>query len=111
MLSRILLTLSVTVILGTAVVAPKAALAQFGHPPGPPPALSGPPPGLGAGGPSPGGPPAAPAFAGVPPRGPSGAAPRDIAGAPPHFSHLDGAAGPHGLDRGGQANFRGIEGR
>ena len=111
MLSRTLLTLSVSVILGTAIVAPSAALAQFGPPPGPPPALSGPPPGLGAGGPPPGGPPAAPAFAGLPPRGPSGAPPRDIAGAPPHFSRLDGAAGPHGLDRGGQANFRGVEGR
>jgi hypothetical protein len=111
MLSRTLLTLSVSVILGTAVVAPNAALAQFGLPPGPPPALSGPPPGLGADGPPPGGPPAAPAFAGLPPRGPSGAPPRDIAGAPPHFSRLDGATGPHGLDRGGQANFRGVEGR
>jgi hypothetical protein len=109
MLSRTLLTLSVSVILGTAIVAPSAALAQFGPPPGPPPALSGPPPGLGA--PPSGGPPAAPAFAGLPPRGPSGAPPRDIAGAPPQFSRLDGAAGPHGLDRGGQANFRGIEGR
>jgi hypothetical protein len=111
MLSRTLLTLSVSVILGTAVVAPSAALAQLGPPPSPPPALSGPPPGLGAGGPPPGGPPAAPAFAGVPPRGPSGAPPRDIAGAPPHFSRLDRATGPHGLDRGGQANFRGVEGR
>ena len=111
MLSRTLLTLSVSVILGTAVVAPSAALAQLGPPPGPPSALSGPPPGLGADGPPPGGPPAAPAFAGLPPRGPSGAPPRDIAVAPPHFSRLDGAAGPHGLDRGGQANFRGIEGR
>lgn len=65
MLSRTLLTLSVSVILGTAIVAPSAALAQFGLPPGPPPGFSGPPPGLGAGGP-----PAAPAFAGLPPRGP-----------------------------------------
>jgi hypothetical protein len=31
MLSRTLLTLSVSMILGTAVVAPSAALAQFGH--------------------------------------------------------------------------------
>jgi hypothetical protein len=108
MLSRTLLTLSVSVILGTAVVAPSAALAQFGPPPGPPPALSGPPPGLGAGGPPPGGPPAAPAFAGVPPRGPSGAPPRHIADGPPR---LDGAGGLHGLDRGGQASFRGIEDR
>jgi len=29
----------------------------------------------------------------------------------PHFSRLDRAAGPHGLDRGGRANLRGIEGR
>ena len=106
MLSRTLLTLSVSVILGTAIVAPSAALAQFGPPPGPPPALSGPPPGLGAGGPPPG------VGAGGPPLGvPRGAPPRDIAGAPPHFSRLDGAAGPRGLDRGGQANFRGVEGR
>jgi len=111
MLSRTLLTRSVSVMFGVALVAPSAALAQFGPPPGPPLALSGPPPGLGAGGPPPGGPPAAPAFAGVPPRGPSGAPPRDIAGAPPHFSRLDRATGPHGLDRGGQANFRGVEGR
>jgi hypothetical protein len=111
MLSRTLLTLSVSVILGTAVVAPNAVLAQIGPPPGPPPGFSGPPPGLGAGGPPPGGPPAAPAFAGLPPRGPSGAPPRDIAGAPPHFSRLDGTVGPHGLDRGGPAKFRGVEGR
>ena len=108
MLSRTLLTLSASVILGTAIVAPSAPLAQFGPPPGPPPALSGPPPGLGADGPPPGGPPAAPAFAGLPPRGPSGAPPRDIAGGPPR---LDGAGGLHGLDRGGQASFRGIEDR
>jgi hypothetical protein len=33
---------------------------------------------------------------------------REIAGGP---SRLGGAAGPHGLDRGGQANFHGVEGR
>ena len=36
------------------------------------------------------------------------APPRDVAGGPPHF---DGAAGLHGLDRGGQANFRDVEAR
>lgn len=41
-------------LLGAAVAAPNAALAQFGPSPGPPPALAGPPPGLGAGGPPPG---------------------------------------------------------
>ncbi len=116
MLKKTLLTLSVSVMLGAAVAAPNAALAQFGPPPGPPPALAGPPPGLGAGGPPQGlgaggppfgGPPAGP-VAGLPPRGPAGAPPRDIAGGSPR---LDGAAGLHGLDRGGQANFRGVEGR
>lgn len=101
-----LLMLSVSVMFGGALVAPSAALAQFGPPPGPPPAFAGPPPGFGAGGPPPG------LGGGGPPldRAP-GAPPRDIAGAPPHFSRLDRAVGPHGLDRGGQANFRGIEGR
>src|ERR1700694_258091 len=109
MLRKTLLTLSASVLLGAAVAAPNAALAQFGPPPGPPPGLGagGPPPGLGAGGPPFGGPPAGP-VAGLPPRGPAGAPPRDIAGGPPR---LDGAAGPRGLDRGGQANFRGVEGR
>jgi hypothetical protein len=116
MLKKTLLTLCASVMLGTAVAAPNAALAQFGPPPGPPPALAGPPPGLGAGGPPPGlgaggppfgGPPAGP-VAGLPPRGPAGAPPRDIAGGP---ARLDGAAGLRGLDRGGQANFRGVEGR
>jgi hypothetical protein len=116
MLKKTLLTLSVSVLLGAAVAAPNAALAQFGPPPGPPPALASPPPGLGAGGPPPGlgaggppfgGPPAGP-VAGLPPRGPTGTPPRDIAGGPPR---PDGAAGLRGLDRGGQANFRGVEGR
>jgi hypothetical protein len=91
-----LLMLSATAMFGATLVAPSAALAQFGPPPGPPPALAGPPPGFGAGGP--------------PLDRAPGAPPRDIGGAPPHFSRLDGAAGPHGLDR-GQANFRGVEGR
>ena len=116
MLRKILLTLSASVLLGTAVIAPYAALAQFGPPLGPQPPLAGPPPGLGAGGPPPGlsaggpplgGPPAGP-VAGLPPRGPATAPPRDFAGGP---HRLDGAAGLHGLDRGGQANFRGVEGR
>ena len=54
MLRKTLLTLSASVSLGAAVAAPNAALAQFGPPPGPPPALAGPPPGLGAGSPPPG---------------------------------------------------------
>src|SRR6201988_4038418 len=115
MLKKTLLTLSARVMLGAAVAAPNAALAQFGPPPGPPPALAGPPPGLGAGGPPPGlgagslplGGPSAGPVAG-PPRGGAGAPPREIAGGPPR---LDGTAGLRGLDRGGQANFRGVEGR
>jgi hypothetical protein len=106
MLRKTLLTLSASVLLGAVVAAPNAALAQFGPPPGPPPAFAGPPPGLGAGGPALGGPPAGP-VAGLPPRGPAAAPPRDFAGGP---HRLDGAAGLHGLDRGGQANFRGVEG-
>ena len=101
-----LLTLSASVMFGVALVAPNAALAQFGPLPGPPPALAGPPPGFGPGGPPPGLGGGGLALGGTP-----GAPPRDIAGAPPHFSRLDGPAGPHGLDRGGQANFRGVEGR
>jgi hypothetical protein len=115
MSAKTLLTLSASVLLGAAVAAPNAALAQFGPPPGPPPMLAGPPPGLAAGGPPPGlaggpplgGRPAGP-VAGLPPRGGAGAPPRDIAGGPPR---LDGAGGLHGLDRGGQANLRGVEGR
>ena len=99
------LILSASVMFGIALLAPSAALAQFGPPPGPPPGLAGPPPGFGAGGPPPG-PGGGPALGAAP-----GGPPRDIAGAPPHFSRLDGPAGPHGLDRGGPANFRGIEGR
>ena len=54
MSTKTLLTLSASVLLGAALAAPNAALAQFGPPPGPPPMLAGPPPGLGAGGPPPG---------------------------------------------------------
>ncbi len=96
------LTLFASVML-SATFAPHAALAQFGFPPGPPPALAGPPPGLGAGGPPFGGALAGP-VAGLPPRGLAGPPP---AGGP----RLDGAAGLRGLDRGGPASFRGIEGR
>jgi hypothetical protein len=114
---KILLTLSASVLFGAALTAPNAALAQLpGPPPGPPPGLAGPPPGLGAGGPPPalgaGGPPfpghPAGLRTGLPPRGLGGVPPRDIAGGPPS---LGGAGGLHGLDRGGQANFRGVEGR
>ena len=101
-----ILMLSVSVTFAVALVAPSAALAQFGPPPGPPPALAGPPPGFGPGGPPPG-----LGGGGVPPLGALGAPPRDIAGAPPHFSRLDGAFRPPGLDRGGQVNFRGVESR
>jgi hypothetical protein len=116
MLRRTLLTLSASVLVGAAVAGPDAALAQFGPPPGPPLGLAGPPPGLGAGGPPPGlgtggpplsGPPAGP-VAGLPPRGLAAAPSRDIAGGPPR---LDGAAVLRGFDRGGQTNFRGVEGR
>jgi len=117
MSAKTLLTLSASMLLGAAIVAPNAAFAQFLPPPpvaGPPPFLAGPPPGLGVGGPPPGlgaggpplgGPPAGP-VAGLPPRGPAGAPPRDIAG-----GRLDGAAGRHGLGRGGEVNFRGGEAR
>jgi hypothetical protein len=117
MSKKTLLMLSAAAMFGAALVTPSAALAQFG-PPGPPPAFagpppgfapSGPPPGLGAGGP-PLGRPDAP-VTGLAPRDLMGAPPRDIAGAPPHFSRLGGAAGLRGLDRGGPANFRGVEGR
>ena len=54
MSAKTVLTLSASVLLGAAIAAPNAALAQFGPPPGPPPMLAGPPPGLGAGGPPPG---------------------------------------------------------
>jgi hypothetical protein len=106
MLKNNLLMLSVSVMFGVAIVAPSAALAQFGPPPGPPPALAGPPPGFGAGSPPPGLRAGGPALGGTP-----GVPPRGIAGAPPRFSRPDGAAGPRSLDRGGQPNFRGIEGR
>jgi hypothetical protein len=111
---KTLLTLAASALLGVVIAAPNAALAQFGPPPGPPPMLAGPPPGLGAGGPPPGlgagpvgGPPAGP-IAGLPSHGPVAAPPRDIASGPPR---LESAGGLRGLDRGGQANFRGVESR
>ena len=111
---KTLLTLSASLLLGAAIAAPNAALAQFGPPPGPPPMLAGPPPGLGAGGPppglaggpQPGGAPAE-AVAGFLPRGGAGIPPRDPAGSP----RLDGLAGQHGFDRGGQAGLLGVEAR
>ena len=118
MSKKTLLMLSAAAMFGAALVTPSAVFAQFGPPPGPPPALAGPPPGfatdglppLGAGSPPPGRVPDAP-VAGLAPGDPVGAPPRDIAGGRPHLSHLDGAAGLRGLDRGGQANFRGVEDR
>jgi hypothetical protein len=110
--------LSATAMFGAALVAPGAALAQF-PPPGPPPGLAGPPPGFapagpppgpGAGGPPPGGTPQPP-LAGLAPRDLAGATPREFAGASPHFPRSAGAAGLQGLDRGGRANFRGVDGR
>jgi hypothetical protein len=113
---KTLVTLSASMLLAAAIAAPNAALAQFGPPPGPPPMLAGPPPGLGAGGPPPGAGVGSPPFgdpsgglvAGLRPGGGAGAAPRAIVGGPPR---LDGAGGRHGLARGGQANLRGVEGR
>ena len=66
---KTLVTLSASMLLGAAIATPTAALAQFGPPPGPPPALAGPPPGLGAGGPLPGLGAGGPPFGG-PPAGP-----------------------------------------
>jgi hypothetical protein len=115
MSTKTLFALSTSALL-MAIAMPSAALAQFPPPPGPPPALAGPPPGLGAGGPPPGlgaggprfgGPPAEP-VAGFPGHGPAGAAPRDLANGPPR---LGGAEGPHGLDRAGRPDIRGVEGR
>ena len=112
MSAKALVTLSASVLLGAAIAAPNAALAQFGPLPGPPPMLAGPPPGPVAGGPPPGlagGPPPgnAPAgpVAGLQPRGGAGAPPRDLAIGP----HLDGPAGLHGFDRGGSTGLRGVE--
>ena len=120
MSKKIPLLLSTTVMFGAALVAPSAAFAQFGPPPGPPPALAGPPPGFGAnvGDRLQAWAPAVLLLVVRPhlslafrPAAWRAHLPRDFAGGPPHFSHLDGAAGLHGLDRGEVANFRGVEGR
>ena len=111
MSAKPVLTLSASALLGAAIAAPNAALAQFGPPPSPPPVLAGAPPGPVAGPPksTAGGPGSSPAgpVAGLPPRGGAAAPPRDIAGG----RHLDGPAGPHGFDRGGSASLRGVEAR
>jgi hypothetical protein len=107
--------LSATAMFGATLVAPNAVLAQFGPPPGPPPMLAGPPPGLSAGGPPPGlgvgGPPLgghpAGLVAGLPPRGGAGGPPRDLAGG----RNLESPAGLHDFDRGGSASFRDVEAR
>ena len=109
MSAKTLLILSASLLLGAAIAAPNAALAQFGPPPGPPPMLAGPPPGPVAGPP--------PGLAGGPPLGgrPAGPVAPGGAGAPPRIAggqpRLDSAGGLHGFDRVGQANFRGVEGR
>ena len=113
MMKKVLLTLSAGVLLGTAVIAPNAALAQFPGPPpmgpgGPP--LGGPPPGLGAGGPPLGGPPPAHTFGGLPP-GLEGGLVHGGTGAAPRFSGLDGAPFVHGVDHAVQGNLHGFEGR
>ena len=113
MLRKTLLTLSASVLLGTAIIAPNAALAQFPGPPpmgpgGPP--VGGPPPGLGAGGPPLAGPPPAHTFGG-PPAGLEGGPLHGGAGVPPRFSRLDGAPGVHGVDHAVQSNLHGFEGR
>ena len=113
MLRKTLLTLSASVLLGTAVIAPNAALAQF---PGPPPmALAVLPladrlPDL------------APVGLlsvvlrplhtfGGPPAGFEGGPLHGGAGVPPRFSRLDGASGVHGVDHAVQSNLHGFEGR
>src|SRR4051812_27614301 len=99
MLKKSFLMLSAAVTLGIGLVAPTAALAQLGPPPGPPPALAGPPPGLGAGGPPPGfGGAQVGQFAGGPPRGPAGPVSRDVPGGQPR---LGAANGLRGFDRAG----------
>ena len=119
MLKKTLLTLSASVLLGTAVIIPNAALAQLpgpppmgpplgGPPPGPP--VGGPPPGLGAGGPPFGGPPPAHSFGG-PPGGLEGGPLHGSAVAPSRFSRLDGAPGVHGVDHAVQGNLHDFEGR
>ena len=113
MLRKTFLTLSASMLLGTVVIAPNAALAQLPGPPpmglgGPP--VGGPPPGLGAGGSPLGGPPLAHTFGG-PPGGLEGGPLHGGAVAPPRFSRLDGATDIHGLDHAMLSNLHGLEGR
>ena len=113
MLRKTLLALSASMLLGTVVIAPNAALAQLPGPPpmglgGPP--LGGPPPGLGAGGPPFGGLPPAHSFSG-PPGGLEGGPLHGGAVAPSRFSRLDGAPGVHGVDHAAQGNLHDFEGR
>jgi hypothetical protein len=115
MSAKHLFAVSATVLVAAIFGAPNAALAQLGPPPGPPPMLAGPPPGLGAGAPPPGFtaglPPGGPgsALPGLSPNKPLGATPRDFAGGPPRMARLD--AELRGLDRRRPDNLRGIEGR
>ena len=101
---ELLLTLSASILLGTAVIMPNAALAQLPGPPlmgpgGPP--LGGPPPGLGVGGPPLGG----------PPRGLEAGPAHGGPDAPPRFSRLDGTPAGRGIDHTVQSNLHGFEGR
>jgi hypothetical protein len=98
MLRKPLLALSASMLLGTVVIAPNAALAQL---PGPPP--------IGLGGPPVGGPPAH-SFSG-PPGGLEGGPLHGAAVAPSRFSRLDGALGVHGVDHAVQGNLHDFEGR
>jgi hypothetical protein len=110
---KTLVIASVSAMLGMTAIVPTAAVAQFGPPPGPPPGIGGPPPGLagpppGLGGQPPGlaGPPSG--LGGHPPGlgGPAGGPPQAGIGGPrlgtgggaPRFSRLDGVAGGRGLE-------------
>jgi hypothetical protein len=113
MLKKTLLTLSASVLLGTAVIIPNAALAQLPGPPlmgpgGPP--FGGLPPGVGAGGPPLGGPSPARSFGG-PPHGLEAGPAHGGPDAPPRFSRFDGAPGGRGIDHAVQSNLHGFEGR
>jgi len=107
MLRKTLPILFTGALLGAAVIAPDAALSQFGPPPGgPPPGLAGgPPPGI-AGGPPPG-------LAGGPPPGLAGGGPAGLprAGGPPgpRAASLPrpGVGGGHTRLQGGQGNLYG----
>ena len=110
MFEKAFLILSASAIIGTGVVAPTAALAQF---PGPPPLPGpvGPPPGLGGSPPGLGGPPPQLGLGGLPrPPGPGGTAPRPP-GASSGFARLGGPSGFHGVDRAIQGSGRDFQGR